>query len=444
MKHVPRSLPPALLTDCTWHGTLAAARDLGSRGVPVTLACDTAFAPARWSRFVTRTTRCPPASSGERFSEWLHDFARREPGHVYQPSSDDAAWVAAVHRDSLAPDLLLDVPTVEALSAVLDKHTLCTRAREAGLEVPLTWSPGDEGEVEKLSRSLPYPVVIKPRMHVFVSGSASTAWAREPAELLPAWRIIQESHRTSAMVRDRVPQVELPIIQAAVDMQERIYTVDGFIDPTGEHFAAMACVKLLQCPRGTGPGLLFEHAPLEPSVVKGLRSLLGSAGFRGAFDAEFLVDGPRRLLIDLNPRLYNHIAFEVDRGMPLPWIGYLAAAGAGEEARREIDAAARRDPEERIYASRLRARLMLLFQALSGGMDSTERRRWREWLARHAEITTDPVSAPGDRLPLLGEMLHQLVRAATHPRSFYRSHARGWPVKDQPPPLQRPAALRGR
>jgi len=36
---------PALLADATWYGTLAAARDLGAHGVPVTLASDALSRP---------------------------------------------------------------------------------------------------------------------------------------------------------------------------------------------------------------------------------------------------------------------------------------------------------------------------------------------------------------------------------------------------------------
>src|ERR1700726_4021925 len=41
---------------------------------------------------------------------------------------------------------------------------------------------------------------------------------------------------------------------------ERIYTVDGFTGETGEFCTSLACVKMLQCPRGSGPGIIFERA----------------------------------------------------------------------------------------------------------------------------------------------------------------------------------------
>ena len=41
------SAPPVLRADALRWGTLAAVRDLGRRGIPVTVASDSAVAPAR-------------------------------------------------------------------------------------------------------------------------------------------------------------------------------------------------------------------------------------------------------------------------------------------------------------------------------------------------------------------------------------------------------------
>lgn len=114
-------LAPALLLDATWWGTLAAVRDLGSRGVPVTLAADQPAAPARFSRHVSRVVRCPGASRPEPLLDWLLEFGRRFPGHVLYPTSDEVAWLAAAHREDLARDFRLFGPPLTSLVRLLDK-----------------------------------------------------------------------------------------------------------------------------------------------------------------------------------------------------------------------------------------------------------------------------------------------------------------------------------
>src|SRR5512144_2262829 len=134
-------LAPALLGDATWYGTLAAARDLGARGVPVTLASDSLLAPARWSRHVARTVRCPRSADPRRLLDWLLAFGEREPGHVLYPTSDDLAWIVATHREELASRFRLFTPSAEGLSRLLDKGSLAREARAAGLDAPETRLP---------------------------------------------------------------------------------------------------------------------------------------------------------------------------------------------------------------------------------------------------------------------------------------------------------------
>ena len=47
-----------------------------------------------------------------------------------------------------------------------------------------------------------------------------------------------------AEVLDRVPDMHLPVLQSCVSGRERIYTVDGFVDETGELYISLACVKI--------------------------------------------------------------------------------------------------------------------------------------------------------------------------------------------------------
>jgi predicted ATP-grasp superfamily ATP-dependent carboligase len=214
--------------------------------------------------------------------------------------------------------------------------------------------------------------------------------------------------------------VELPIVQACHPGSERIYTVDGFVDASGELSAMLACVQLLQRPRKSGPGIIFDEAPVDAAVEEGLRKLCRSTGFYGVFDAEFLEHEGRKLLIDFNPRFYNHMAFEVDRGLPLPHLAYLAALGdldALEAATAEARAAR---PERRVYVHRLSTELMLSAQVLAGSMHREERRRWRRWVTERDGAVTDPVGWGDDRGPALAAVALELAYFARHPRSYLR------------------------
>lgn len=417
--------PPILLGDARWFGTLAAVRDLGSRGVPVVVATDARFAPAAWSRHAQRTIPAPSLSDPDRYLGWLRRFGASSPGHVLYPTSDEAAWLLALHRDTLASHFRLYSPPLDALRRLLDKWQLNQDARAVGLDVPQTWCPDDEAAVERLGREASFPLFLKPRAQVFSMGAHKGARVDSPEQLTSLWRTARDSARFHLIARERLPGVERPLVQAFHSSSDRIYTVDGFIDESGELYAHKACTKLLQRPLRLGPGVLFEDSPTYPALAEGLRRLCQRVGFFGVFDAEFIeVDG-RMLLIDFNPRFYNHMAFEVERGLPLPWMVYLGAVRDFPALRAAVGAAQAHPDEPRVFVHRLPTYLLLGMQALSRVMPARDRKRWRRFIAEQGHRITDPVQQPGDRLPALAEVAQELAAFARHPRSYLRKLAGG-------------------
>ena len=112
----------------------------------------------------------------------------------------------------------------------------------------------------------------------------------------------------------------------------------GFVDDGGE-CVALASMKILQRPRKVGIGLCFEARAIEEPLVEKIAALCRRVGYTGVFEAEFVVAGDRRLLIDFNPRFYSQMGFEVARGLPAA----AARVARGERrGRRRSDAQSRR------------------------------------------------------------------------------------------------------
>jgi predicted ATP-grasp superfamily ATP-dependent carboligase len=415
-----RPLPPALLADATSYGTLAAVRDLGARGVPVILAYDEAVAPARWSRHVQSVVRCPSTKDAKHFLGWLNAFGASNPGCVLCLTSDDVAFLAAAHLDTPASPYRVFCPSLDGLLELLDKSRLAAAAKRAGLRSPATWSPANEDELHRLIPELPLPIVIKPRTHILSHVPGKPVLIRRREDVLAAWRQTRDASTDQARAT-RIAGIEIPILQACHAVSERVYTVDGFVDGDGKLVAATACVKCLQLPRRSGVGICFESALLDPDVLAGLERLCRDTGFRGVFDAEFLIDSDDLLLIDLNPRFYNHMAFEVERNLPLPWMSYLAAIGDHEGVRNAVAGLdAERAASGRIYVHRFLTASLLASQRATGRMSAAEVSGWRRWSGRGGDVT-NPAFVPGDPMPAGAELAYWL----RHPRSFlYRAALR--------------------
>jgi predicted ATP-grasp superfamily ATP-dependent carboligase len=424
MRLVRHAAPKALLADATWNGTLAALRDLHAHGVAVTIGSDTWLAPARWSRHVSRTVSCPRTKDAPAFLDWLLRFGAEEPGHFLYPTSDEVAWLVASHRDELARYYQLYSPPIQSLVRLLDKARLVEDAKAAGLDVPETVVPRNAADAERCGRMLGFPLFVKPRAQVFRLEFGKGGRVNNTSELLSAWCSPLDCTTYAAEVVQHVPDIHLLMLQSWISGSERIYTVDGFVDEAGKLAASLACVKLLQLPRGSGAGIIFEHAEIDPVIDEGLRRLFSNTGFYGVFDAEFLEVGDRKLLIDINPRYYSHMAFESERGLHLPWLTYLAGTGDRETLKMEIakskTVSRSASMSRRAYLHPLRANLLLRVQRLTGKMSTEDEDRWRRRIEAYGDSVTNPVWTTDDPAPALAEMASELYALVRHPRSYVR------------------------
>jgi D-aspartate ligase len=412
---------PVLLTMAGYHGTIAATRCLGANGIDVTIADPRLFAAARWSRFARRGAFCPPAQDADRFVNWLLEFGARSPGHVLYPTSDDLAWLCALHRDELSKNFRLYQPPVSAVYTLLNKHRLIEACRGTGIEMPQTWMPRDLGDLERIEPQLSFPLLVKPQTQILFWPHAKGLVATSRSELRSAYRQLQADCAYSPALLEFDPGVREPLLQVYyAGATERIYTLSGFVDESGELFSFRASRKILQRPRQLGVGLCFEEAEIKPALAQRILGLCRKIGYYGVFEAEFIEDGERDLLIDFNPRFYGQMAFDTARGMPLPLLVYHAALQQQAALRAAVDlSAARGKPRGWAYCNRMDFQLMIGQLRLGGRMNSQEAKRWRGWLAGRENVI-DPIVNGGDRGPAFAHLAALALGYVRHPRSFLK------------------------
>lgn len=420
--HPRRSaLDPVLLTSADYYGTLAAVRHLGARGVPVTLADPRRFLPASWSRFVSTRVRSPSSCQPDQMLGWLLDFGARHPGHVLLPTSDDMAWLLASQRERLGQVFRLYSPPAAAMAGLLDKRRLHEAAATAGLRTPQTWCPADEAAANALAPHLPYPILLKPRTQVYSRIASKGVRIDSPAALAPAWRAMVAATARMGSVPGHIPDTERPMLQAFHSGGDgQIYELSGFTDEGGQAFVVRAAMKVVQRPRRMGIGLCFEEAPLDGGLAERTARLCREVGFHGIFNVEFLVSGGDLFLIDFNPRMYNQMSFDQARGLPLPWLAYLAATGQRAELLAEVERARAWHGPPRVFCNWFGTAFLLNAQVLAGVIPAAERDRWRRWYREHRDLAVDPVADRADWLPFALDMGNQLFDTARHARYFVR------------------------
>ncbi len=411
-----------LLLGADYYGTLAAARAYGRAGVKVTMADENRKARALYSRHVHERLVHPPLSDPAALVDWLVDWGRKNPGTLLYPPNDHLAWLFAAERDRLSKVFAMYSPGEETVFGLLDKKRLHEACKKVGIEVPETLGLADVAIESTLVKTLPFPMLLKPRTQVYLTSGIKGFIAHDYVELGTQLGRFRELVTFDPVLTRRHPDVAEPMIQEYLAAAETsIFSVSGFVCEDGS-IVARGAMKVLQRPRKVGIGLCFEGRPAEEPLVEKLSALCKEVGYYGAFESEFIAHGKRRLLIDFNPRFYSQMGFDIARGLSLPMLVWYAARGDRSGLQAEIARArAWKARGDEVYCHKTMLDLVLRLQSLSGQMTPEEVARWRAWYARHEKTVTDAVRDADDRLPSLIDAAQWVTHFARHPRSFVRS-----------------------
>ncbi len=417
------SVPPVLLFDGKFYGTLAAVRCFGRLGVAVTMAESNVLAPARWSKYVTRRVSAPPVHETAAFLSWLLEWGHNNPKHLLYPTSDEMAWLLAQNRAALSACYYLFSPSEGCISQILNKDALHSVCRQVGIDVPDTFVPRSGAELEQLVDNLPYPVIVKPQTQLFFKTHTKGGAVYSREELIPAYTAFMQHNTYAEEFRALYPGVEWPMLQRYYpEAKDGIYNISGFIDASGDIYALRAARKILQKPRRLGVGVCFEAQDVDPELAQKLVAACKATGYYGVFEAEFIQnkDDGRALLIDFNPRFYGQMAFDIVRRLPMPALVYYAAVGDTKGLLALLDKASSSAPVPVAYGHRLLVSLMVWVQTFKRLWGTAEGQRWEQWLSDNRGYMADAVSDSGDPAPICIEYLRIARGFLRHPKGFIR------------------------
>jgi len=347
------------------------------------------------------------------------DYGERHPETLLYAPNDHLAWLFAAEKARLGRAFLMYQPDEKAVLTLLDKKRLHDACAAVGIDVPATTSFFG---AEAAARSLAFPVLVKPRTQVYLESGIKGFIAKDAAELDAEVARFRQLVRFNETLTSRHPDIAEPMVQEYLTAAETsIFSVSGFVTKDGQ-LACRAAMKVLQRPRKVGIGLCFEGRAIEPELAEKLAALSRHVGYYGAFEAEFIADGERRLLIDFNPRFYSQMGFDIARGLPLPMLVHWAASGDDARVSAALAEANAWAPSgDEVYCHKTMLDLVLTLQGLSGQMSRDDVRHWRGWVRDHGRGVTDAVRDPDDRVPALVDAASWVRHFARHPRSFVRS-----------------------
>jgi hypothetical protein len=157
-----------------------------------------------------------------------------------------------------------------------------------------------------------------------------------------------------------------------------------------------------------------------PCLSESVRRLCIELGYFGIFEAEFIRFNNDWALIDFNPRLFSQIAMDVRRGMPLPLLACLGAAGRTSELRDAVTHAQQTEDLPAVFCDSFTMRAILLAKTLSFRSSPAERTHWRNWKRKHAAHMVDFAFDWRDPMPGLVHALSESYLGLKSIRRFLR------------------------
>ena len=404
-----------LLASAAFGGTLAAVRNLAVNGFEVRVLSSERLGAATWSRYTSHSHRVPAESDTQQFLDRLIAIGEMDPGQILIPTSDETTWLYANYADKLATVFRLALPSVSVIRRILDKSLLAEAASKAGIGFLPNWDPVDADELNTLARTLPYPMLIKPRTHVNRLRNDKGVVVNTPAELHKQYSLfIAREEIGSRAVR--------PFLQPFVKVgNEGVQSIAGFIDRTGDLFVTRRSTKVFQRTQPLGVGVCYESRPPSPSLSRVVHALCRELGYFGMFEVEFISFAGQPTVIDFNPRLYNQVGLDIERGMPLPFFACLDAAGDETGLRDAVEKSKVEGDNQEVLYDRFTLRAILFLMAATSRISREDHAYWRSWIKRNTSHAIDVAAKREDPMPGLIHSCSEIYLGLRSAGRFLRS-----------------------
>jgi predicted ATP-grasp superfamily ATP-dependent carboligase len=308
------NLSTVLITNGLLSKSLAVVRSLGSRGIRTLAAEKMRWHTSGFSKYCSKSIRCPdPVRQPENYWNWLKSTLVKEQCDVLFVMDDDTTKIAIQHREELEAICRIVLPTNDHYAIAADKGRTMHTANEIGIPCPRTlqWEDGapTAEELIRLTSTLQYPLVIKPRES---SGSRGIRIANNQEELIPLFFYVHDKY-PNPLVQEKIPQGPKYDVCLCYDDKHQLQA--SFVQKEIRHY-----------PLESGPSTVHESV-LYPELLAYSKRLMDELNWYGVADIEFMID-PRSgepKLMEINPRFWSSTHLAIHSGIDFPWILYQIA-----------------------------------------------------------------------------------------------------------------------
>jgi predicted ATP-grasp superfamily ATP-dependent carboligase len=306
MTRNPSPSAEVLITDGHTRASLAVARSLAHRGVPIVACGEDPSAMTLHSRAVRVAAVGPSPASSEAFVDFVLALVRRHRVRLVIPVSDAAVLALQRHREPLERETTLAMASSEALRQVLDKRRNLELARALGIPCPREFQLEGPAQIPELIATLGFPIVLK-----------RCGDPADPSVPQFGFRVLRAQNRAELLgYLDRHCRNGIyPLVQEFVGGPS--YSVNCFA-VKGEVVATHSYASVRDY---AGNGVLRRIVEPPSDPVRYARDMLGALRWDGVANLSFYGGPGRWRYMETNGRFWGSVQGSIVAGWDFPtWV----------------------------------------------------------------------------------------------------------------------------
>ena len=302
-----------LLTEAASPKCLTIAQSLGKKGIEITTSSDERFSPTFFSKYSKNHFIYPnPKNSPDDFANTILKQVRSKKIDVLMPVNSTETLIVSKNKDKFTPYTKVPFENFNKMMKLHDKNEVMKIAADLGIRVPETFRIDNLNDLQKISKTLEYPVVIKLRN---ASSSVGVSYAYSPDEFISKYK--------QTIRKFNIEQSNYPIVQEYIPGSG--YGVSMLYN-NGDIRASFTHKRLREYPI-TGGSSTMRISVRNPQMEKAAAKLLNFVGWHGLAMVEFKLDERTNqpFLLEVNPRFWGSIYQAIASGIDFPYLLYQMA-----------------------------------------------------------------------------------------------------------------------
>ena len=299
-----------LLTNASAPKGVVVTQSLGKKGIEITTSDCDRLSPAFFSKYSrSHFLYADPVKSPVEFVNSIQNHLKRKKIDVLMPINSKETLIISKNKDKFTPYTKVPFEDFDKMMQLNDKNETMKIALELDIRVPKTFNLKNITELQAISKTIEYPVVIKLRN---ATSSVGLSYAHSPEELISKYK------RT--ITKFNLIPSNYPILQEYIPGNG--YGVSMLYNQ-GDMRAIFTHKRLREYPITGGPST-FRISVRHPEMEHMAKKLLDHVGWHGVAMVEFKLDerNNKPVLLEVNPRFWGSVYQAIAAGVDFPYLLY--------------------------------------------------------------------------------------------------------------------------